>query len=125
MQRQLVDAINKQREQLRLHPDDVTRLNEMALLLATNPNASIRNGPEAVELAQRAAKLSQGMEPAILVALATAYAEAGQFADAVATAQRAINLTPAEDKASLASLREQIELYRAGSRYREFHRPHQ
>jgi protein O-mannosyl-transferase len=125
MQRQLVDAINKQREQLRLHPDDVTRLNEMALLLATNPNASIRNGPEAVELAQRAAKLSQGRQPAILGTLAAAYAETGQFADAVTTAQRAINLTPAEDKASLASLREQTELYRAGSPYREFHRPHQ
>ncbi len=40
----------EKRESLRLHPDDLALLNGIAYMLATNPNASIRNGAEAVEL---------------------------------------------------------------------------
>ena len=66
-----------------------------AWMLATNPNASVRNGAEAVELAQRAVELSGGREPAILDTLAAAYAEAGRFPEAVKTAQRAAALASA------------------------------
>ena len=53
---EIVKALAQRRESLRRHPDDVALLNETAWVLATNPNASIRNGAEAVELAQRAAR---------------------------------------------------------------------
>ena len=68
---------------IRSRPSDTNLLNDTAWILATNPNASVRDGAEAVELAQRAVKLSGGQEPAILDTLAAAYAEAGRFADAV------------------------------------------
>ena len=68
---------------MRLRPNDAALLNNTAWVLATNPNASVRNGMEAVELAERALKLSGGNEPAILGTLAAAYAEAGRFPEAV------------------------------------------
>ena len=104
------------RELLRARPDDAALLNDMAWVLATNPNASLRNGAEAVELAQRAVQLSDGREPAILGTLAAAYAEAGRFPEAVKTAHQALDLATEQNKQSLAeSLRAKIPLYEAGT----------
>ncbi len=77
----------EKRELLRARPDDLALLNDTAWMLATNPNASIRSGSEAVELAQRAVRLSNAREPAILGTLAAAYAEAGRFPEALQTVQ--------------------------------------
>ena len=93
-------------------------------MLATNPNASIRNGAEAVELAQRAVQLSDGREPAILGTLAAAYAEAGRFAEAVKTAEQALALASSQNNAALAdTLRTRIKLYQSNSPYRELQQP--
>jgi hypothetical protein len=103
-----------------LHPRDATLLEDAAWLLATNPNASVRNGPEAVELAQRAVKLSEGREPAILDTLAAAYAEAGQFDKAVETAIEAHRLAEAAGQRHQArAIEMRLELYRSHKPYRE------
>ena len=116
----LLKTLAERRELLQSRPDDVALLNATAWLLATNPNESIRRGSEAVELAQRAVRLSGGRQPAILGTLAAAYAEKGQFTNAVQTAQEALALASADNNVSLAdALRAQLELYRAGSPYRE------
>lgn len=102
------------RESLRAHPDDVARLNDTAWLLATNPTASIRNGAEAVRLAEQAVRLSGGREPAILGTLAAAYAEAGRFPEAVKTAGQAADLAAQQEKPNLAqSIRVKQALYKA------------
>ena len=62
----LLKTLADWRQSLRANPDDVACLNNIAWWLATNPNASIRNGPEAVELARRAVRLSGGRQPAVL-----------------------------------------------------------
>jgi protein O-mannosyl-transferase len=117
-------AISEQRELVRLHPDDLAILNDIAWRLATDPNASARNGAEAIELSQRAAQLSNAQEPAILGTLAAAYAEAGQFAAAVETAKQALALAASQNNASLAeTLRARIKLYQAGSPYRDTQQP--
>ena len=67
-------------------------LKDTAWALATNPNASARNGAEAIELAERAVQISGGREPVALDTLAAAYAEAGRFDDAITTARNAIAL---------------------------------
>ena len=116
----LLKTLAERRELLQSRPDDVALLNATAWLLATNPNESIRNGSEAVELARWAVRLSGGRQPAILGTLAAAYAETGQFANAVQTAQQALVLASTENKVALAdALRAQIKLYKAGSPYRE------
>ncbi len=110
----------EKRELLRARPDDLALLNDTAWMLATNPNASIRNGPEAVELAQRAVRLSNAREPAILGTLAAAYAEAGRFPEAVKTAEQALALATSQNNMALAdALRVRIKLYQAGLPYRD------
>ena len=100
----ILKALAERRELLRSRPDDVALLNDTAWALATNPNASIRNGAEAVELAQRAVQLSDGREPAVLGTLAAAYAEAGRFPKAVKTAQQALALAASQNNAALADV---------------------
>ncbi len=113
-QARLLKALAERRELLQSRPDDVALLSETAWALATNPNASIRNGTEAVELARRAVRVSNARQPAVLATLAAAYAETGQFADAVQTAEQALALASSENQVALAdALRGQIKLYRA------------
>ena len=88
--------------------------------MATSPNASLRNGREAVDLAQRAVRLSGGREPAVLGTLAAAYAEAGRFSEAVETAQKALDLATKQNKPRLAeSIRAKISLYKATTPFRQ------
>ena len=82
-------ALTEYRLALELKPDDVRTLNDLAWLLATCPQDHLRSGPEAVELARRAQQASGGKDPDVLDTLAAAYAEAGQFPNALATAGKA------------------------------------
>jgi Flp pilus assembly protein TadD len=116
----ILKTLAKWRAALRLQPNDVALLNNTAWLLATNPNASVRNGRQAVELAERALKLSGGREPAILGTLAAAYAEAGRFPEAAATARKALQLARQQNQPALAdALQGRITQYEAGRPYRE------
>jgi protein O-mannosyl-transferase len=112
-------AVAQLREQIRLQPENILALNKLASILATNPDASIRNGARAVELAQRAVKLTASPEPISLNILAAAYAEAGRFAEAVETAQQALALASSQNNTPLAdAIRAQIKLYQNNSPYR-------
>jgi len=105
---------------LRIQPDVVPVLNQAAWVLATCPEASVRNGAEAVELAERAAQISGGQDPATLDALAAAYAEVGRFADAVQTAKRALRLATQQSEQDLAqALSSALTLYEAKTPLRE------
>ena len=105
---------------LRLRPNDAALLNDTAWIWRPIPNASVRNGTEAVELAERAVKLSGGHEPAILGTLAAAYAEAGRFPEAVQTAHKALDLARQQNKQALAeSIQAKIRLYEAGKPFHE------
>jgi Flp pilus assembly protein TadD len=96
-------------------PNNPQMCNDLAWLLATCWEASLRNGPKAVELAQQAEMLSGGKDPEILETLAAAYAEASRFGEAVETAQRAVELANARTNAAQAGrIRQELELYTAG-----------
>ena len=81
------EALRQYRKALQLKPDDASAHNHLAWLLATCPQASLRNGAEAIEQAQRADRLCGGTRPDVLDSLAAGYAEAGWFPEAVATAR--------------------------------------
>ena len=119
-QGRIAEAITQWREVIRLRPNDPVVLNATARLLATHPDASVRNGPEAVTLARRAVQLSGERNPAMLDTLAAAYAEAGRFVDAIEVAQHAIVLAATQGNAALAeALRSRIKLYEAGSPFHD------
>ncbi|MGL4513769.1 MAG: tetratricopeptide repeat protein, partial [Lacipirellulaceae bacterium] len=71
-------------------PDDAGVLNNYAWTLATSPFAALRNGKRAVELATKACESTEFDEPHILSTLAAAYAEAGDFAQAVKWSEDAV-----------------------------------
>ena len=105
---------------LQIDPDDGNALNNLAWVLATYPADTIRDGKRAVELAEKAAVLPGGEAPIVLRTLAAAYAEAGDFSNAVNTAQHALDLATGQNNTSLlATLRHEIELYQARTPYRE------
>jgi tetratricopeptide (TPR) repeat protein len=90
-------------------------LDHTAWLLATSPEASIRNGPKALALARQLARLSRGNNPVILDTLAAAYAETGQFSEAADAVQRALALALSQNKTVLAdTLRHHIKLFQTG-----------
>jgi len=104
---------------LELQPQNIQAGNNLALLLATSSNGTLRNGTKAVELAERMNQLSGGGQPVILVALAAAYAETGQFPRAVETAQKALQLASGQGNAELgATIQGHIKLYQAGTALR-------
>jgi len=83
--------------------------------LATAPQASLRNGRQAVQLAQQADQLAGGENPTILHTLAAAYAEAGRFSDAQRSAQKAMALARAAGRSDLVEqLNGELKLYAAG-----------
>ena len=77
--------------------------NTMAWLLATHPSSAVRNGREAVELAQQACQQTTFSNPNFLDTLAAAYAEAGKFAEAVAYANKAYDAAFDANQLSLAA----------------------
>ena len=120
----IVKGLAARRELLRSHPDDIALLNETAWMLAANPNASVRNAAEAVELAERAVQLSGTSEAAVLDTLAAAYAEAGRFPEALQTARKAAELATRQNNRPLAeSINAKISLYEAGTPFRAMPQP--
>jgi protein O-mannosyl-transferase len=117
----LAKAIKQRIEEVKRHPTNTAQMSEIAWVLATNPNASVRNGAESVELAQRAVKTTGGDDPQALVALAAAYAEVGRFNEAVPTGELAVHF--ASDKATADRYRGYLRWYKDGKPLRVFHDP--
>ncbi len=96
-------------------PDDAVAHRKLAWLLATSMDAAVRDGARAVELARRADQLAGGQDPVVIGTLAAAYAEAGRFSEAVASARQALQLATARGDSALAdTLKRQMHFYRAG-----------
>lgn len=108
------------RSAIRLVPELPKALNNLAWILATHPDPKIRNGIEAVKFAERLCALSQHQSPVGLDTLATAYAEAGRFSDAVSTAQKAVGLIgPSANPAKILGMKSRLDLYKQGRPYRD------
>jgi Flp pilus assembly protein TadD len=95
-------AIAEYSRTLQLNPALDEAANNLALLLATCSDRSLRDGARAVVLARQASEHSHEQNPAILGTLAAAYAEAGRLSEAEATAQRAQQLALAQNNPGLA-----------------------
>jgi Flp pilus assembly protein TadD len=105
---------------IQLKPDHPLALNDLAWMLATDPDPARRNGEQAVQLAERACRITGYDEALLLGTLAAAYAEAGRFEDAVKTAEKAAALADKDGQTELAKKnRELMELYRTGKAYHE------
>ena len=101
---------------LRLAPDDLRTLNNLAWLWATCPKDELRDGPRALEFARKACEQTGWEQPGYLDTLAVACAECGQFDEAVRWQAKAVELATQAEKADYQS---RLDLYKAGRPYRE------
>ena len=112
-------AIRHFREAHRLDPRSQAA-NNLAWILATSRDDRLRNGPEAVKLAEHVCRQRKNSDPSALDTLAAAYAEVGRFKDAVRTIKSAIKLARDMQKGTLlADLTVRLRHYENRRPYRD------
>jgi tetratricopeptide (TPR) repeat protein len=94
-------------------------LNNLAWVLATSPDDSLRNGKRSIELATEAASLSDYKEPYILSTLAAAYAEAGDFEAAIEWSKKAIDLGRRGEHDNVKQLEQELNSFEKKEPLRE------
>ena len=103
-----------------IDPNNTIAMSNLALLLATCPDDNLHNGARAIKLAEQACNITGYRVPRLLDTLATTYAEAGRFAEAVETATKALDLAQLQKNsaAQIEQIRLRLEQYKAGRPYR-------
>ena len=106
-------AVALYREALALDSGYADAQNNLAWILATHPDDRLRDGGEAVRLAEAAMRATRGASSSMWSTLAAAYAEAGQYDQAVAAAERALDMARRGGNEQLAgSMAERLEIFR-------------
>ena len=118
LQGEFTEAITLYRRVLALLPDSPEPFTELGWLLATHPLPTSRDVQQAVSLAEHAAQLTGRQDARVLNTLAAAYAAAGRFDEAAATARGALALLPASGSELATAIRQLLDLYTEGRRYR-------
>ena len=114
------EAVHQYRRALDLDPNDVEALNNLSWILATWPDSMVRNGTEAVVLAERADSLSKEQNHLVAATLAAAYAEAGRLPEAIRAAERALSISIKEkNEPRAAAIKAQLDTYKSGNPYRD------
>jgi tetratricopeptide (TPR) repeat protein len=103
-------ALKEFREAIAVKPDSAPALVGLAWLLASAPDATLRDPKEAIRLAEQMADVTERHDAGVLDLLAAAYGAAGDLDRAVATAQAALDLHPPDPVA--ATMRKRQELYK-------------
>ena len=115
---EIKEAVAAWEQSLSFDPDNADAANNIAWARATAADADLRDGRQALELAQRALQAG-GENPVVLRTLAAAQAEEGQFAEAIATCQRGEELAQKSgDRVMVESLRDCIQSFRRGEALR-------
>ena len=112
-------AIGELRLALQNDPNNFQMLAYTARVLAADEAVGVRDGAMALSLANKANDLTGGSQPFVLDALGMACAENLDFANAVACAQKEIELAEAAQMKDTAPLQKRLELYRQNQPWRE------
>lgn len=117
-QGQYREAIGEFEQALRLTPDAPRTLAGLAWIKASVPDPMLRDAPEAVRLAERAAALAGTGDPIVLDTLAVAQASAGRFDQAIAAAEGALKTADTLGMQALGvEIRQRLELFQRHEPY--------
>ncbi|MBC8378384.1 MAG: sel1 repeat family protein, partial [Planctomycetes bacterium] len=106
--------------QLKVKPDSIAILNDLAWIQATCDDEKIRNPKEAVALAEKACILTNYKSARTLDTLAASYASSGDFKRAVIIAQKAVKTANEMGQIDQAvKIANKLSLYKKGLPYRE------
>ncbi|MFQ5599280.1 MAG: fused MFS/spermidine synthase [Candidatus Krumholzibacteriia bacterium] len=97
-------AIEAFRDILTLKPDTQTALSSLAYILASHPDTTLRDVPEAIRLAEKLARLTDHKDAASLSTLSLSYAAAGRLSEAETTARQAVALAEGRANPQLVQL---------------------
>lgn len=113
-------AVGCYRRVLQKNPQHLLALNNLAWLLATSRQDSVRDGAKALSLVAHALQLPGGSRPHLMHTLAAAYAETGQYDKAVQIVQQVTAIARDQGNAALMQqcLQERLA-YESGSPWRE------
>ena len=108
----LREAVDHYEKALQSEPDSILPLNNLAWVISTGPDDSLRNNEIAVQLATKANQLSKESNPVFIRTLAAAYAQGGQFEKAIETARHALEEANAQGVRDLVlQIQEDVDLY--------------
>jgi tetratricopeptide (TPR) repeat protein len=114
------EAITHFEKALALNRRTIQTVYTLAWILATHPDASIRDGARAVQLAQEACERTNYRDPILLDTLAAAYAETGRFQDAIQIERTAAQIARQQkQEKQLSQIMSRLQLYQSGQPYRE------
>ena len=106
------EGVEEWQKVLAIQPDNGNAMSNLAWVFATSPDESLRDGAQAVQLAEQALHISARRIPLLFRTLAAAYAESGRFSEAIQTAQQGFELANAQGNSGLATeLQGNISLY--------------
>ena len=113
------EAIEDYDAALKLAAKDDGILNNLAWVLATSPKDELRDGKRAIELATKACEETKYEKPHILSTLAAAYAETGDFENAIKWSKKCIELGAETLPDQIEQLRDELKHYEEGKPFRE------
>ncbi len=114
------NALEQLKELGGLASDSPQMLDDLAWVLATFPDPSVRDGREAVRLAERACAITNRADATLLATLAAAHAETGEFSEAIFTSQEALSLARSSGDMKTAALAENLlTSFQSNQPYRE------
>jgi len=110
-------AIEDYLEAIRLNPS-LSFQKDLAWIYATCPEEQYRNGEEAIQYAKKACEITGWHSWDSLDVLAAAYAETGDFANAIRWQKKTLDLAPPKEK---PPCQERLDLYRSKKPFRDMH----
>ena len=101
------------KQQVALQPQNTAMTTKIVSELISDPRPEARFGAEALEIARRSCEATEYKDIFALDALAAAYAETGDFAQAEATIRKALETSPGETPHDQVELQKRLILYHA------------
>jgi tetratricopeptide (TPR) repeat protein len=126
LHRVLLSLINSSANSALLHrvasatPESTSALGDLAWIFATHPDEKLRDGNEAVRLAKRACTLTKRTDPTLLAILASAYAEEGNFGEALQIIHESLLKARSSENRDAIALAEKLQsLFQSNNAVRE------
>ena len=112
------EAVADYKESLKLDGEDTGVLNNLAWVLATSPEESVRDPAKSIEYGLKACELTKYEKPHILSTLAAGYAEKGDWENALKWSAKAVELGAKEEDVS-EQLQKELDSYKQKKPWRE------